>query len=151
MIKTYLNLIRVHQWYKNVVVFFALFFSGNVFNPHLLLLSILGFFSLSCISSVGYLVNDFMDVKQDRLHPEKRNRPLASGKISNTQALLLGFILLVGGLSLGYFINVAFLYSVLALFLLMQIYTFFLKHIVFADVLTIATLFVIRAISGAFA
>jgi len=147
--KNYLKLVRPHQWYKNLVVFLAIFFSGNMFNFEPVVITILALISLICVSSANYVINDLIDYKKDRLHPEKKNRPLASGKISRISAVFLAIILLAVGLLLSMVLGNLFFYAVLSLFILTQLYSFFLKKIIFADVLTIASLFVIRAIAGA--
>ncbi|HLD72109.1 MAG TPA: decaprenyl-phosphate phosphoribosyltransferase [Candidatus Nanoarchaeia archaeon] len=147
----WLSLIRVRQWYKNLVVFLALFFSGNLFNLSDLYLTVIAFFSLAFISSTGYIVNDLVDTEKDKLNPEKISRPLASGKIGKMSAGLLGMLLLGLGLILAFKINPTFLYIIILFFVLELLYTFFLKSILIADILTISTLFVVRAISGAFA
>ncbi len=149
--KEWFSLIRVRQWYKNLVVFLALFFSGNLFNLSDLYLTIIAFFSLAFVSSTGYIVNDLVDAEKDKLNPEKRSRPLASGKIGKIQAGLLGMFLLGLGLILAFKISSTFLYLTILFFILELLYTFFLKNILIADILTISTLFVVRAISGAFA
>lgn len=146
---SYLQLIRVRQWYKNLVVFLAIFFSGNLLDLNLLYLSVVAFFSLSFISSANYIINDLVDLKRDRLHPEKRLRPLASGKVKKFAAVILASALFIVGLGLAS-VNIYFLYFVILLIMLSQFYNFFLKNVVFADILTIAALFVVRAISGAF-
>ncbi len=152
-----IDLMRVRQWYKNLVVFLALFFSGNLFDWQLFLLVLLGFVIVCLTSSAGYVINDIIDLERDRAHPEKRNRPLASGKISNGGALILTFILLIGAAFMMRILPVLFLpvvplffiYTVVVLFLLTLFYSSILKNIIFADVLTISTLFVLRAIAGA--
>jgi len=149
MFTKYVQLIRVRQWYKNLLVFLAIFFSGNLLNISNIYLTILAFFSLSFISSVGYIINDFADLKKDKLHPEKKNRPLAASTVKKPAAIILAILLFIVSICLAFSLGEFFLYSVLALFVLTQIYTFFLKRIIFADILTIASLFVIRAISGA--
>ena len=148
-IKELLHLLRVHQWYKNLVVFLALFFSGNVLNLDLLLTSILAFVSLCLISGANYIINDLADLRKDRLQAEKRVRPLASGKVSTATGIIVALLCLGGGLVIAYNIGIQFLVAALLLFTLSQLYTFYLKNIVFADILAIATLFVIRAIAGA--
>lgn len=150
-ISGYLQLIRIRQWYKNLVVFLALFFSGNLFNLPLVYLSIMAFFSLALVSSANYIINDLVDLKRDALHLEKKFRPLASGKIKKNTAILLAAILLCFGLLIAINLTSTFIYLVLLLILISQAYNFFLKNLVFADILTIATLFVIRAIAGAVA
>lgn len=147
----YLNLIRIQQWYKNLVVFLALFFSGNLFNDELFFTTIIAFFSVSFISSAGYIINDIVDAKSDRLHPEKRHRPFASGRISLYQALFITSILLFSSVLLAILIHTLFLFVLGSIFGLMLLYTFFLKNIPLADILTVSSLFVLRAIAGAVA
>ncbi len=149
--KTYIKLIRVHQWYKNLVVFLALFFSGNLLNVLLMREAAIAFLSFSLISSAGYVINDLKDLAEDKKHPERKLRPLASGQIRKWVAALMIVLLLMGGGLLVFSLGQEFL-LVSGLFLgLSLLYTFILKRIIFGDVLTIATLFVIRAIAGAVA
>ena len=89
----YFKLFRVNQWYKNIVIFIPLFFSLQLFNKDLFLNTLIGFFSLCFISSSGYIINDFSDIKKDKHHPEKKNRPLVSKKIKIPVALILSMIL----------------------------------------------------------
>ena len=140
---------RVRQWYKNLVIFLAIFFSGNLLQLQSIYLSLLGFVALCLISSGNYIFNDLADIEKDKKHPEKKHRALAAGKIEPTPAVLLALFLLLLGLSLSVWLGKFFLTTVIALILLTKIYTYFLKKIVFADILTIASLFVLRAISGA--
>jgi 4-hydroxybenzoate polyprenyltransferase len=149
--KELLSLIRIRQWYKNLVVFLAIFFSGNLLNGNDIYLTIIAFFSLSFVSSSYYIINDLVDLKKDKFNPEKKNRPLVKGSIKRPTALILMAILFILGLLFAVSINEIFLYFVILLFVVGLVYTFLLKNIVFADILAIATLFVIRAISGAFA
>ena len=99
------QLIRVNQWYKNLVVFLALIFSGNLFNPHLFTATILGFVAVSFVASAGYIINDIVDSKHDLFHPEKRNRPIASGRIGTSTAGALSLIFLVAGVIIGLFLS----------------------------------------------
>ncbi|MBT4651131.1 decaprenyl-phosphate phosphoribosyltransferase [Candidatus Woesearchaeota archaeon] len=149
-LKHFLNLIRVRQWYKNLVIFLALFFSGNLFHLKPLTFSILGFISLCLISSTNYIINDLVDLKKDQLHPEKKLRPLANNTISKETAIISAIIFFLISVTLAAALNINFLYLVLAILILSQIYTFYLKHILFGDILAIASLFVLRAISGAY-
>lgn len=150
-LKDYLQLIRLHQWYKNLVVFLAIFFAGKFFDFNDLYLTIIAFFSLAFISSAGYIFNDLMDLKKDRLHPEKKLRPLAAKKISIGAAIPLGIILLLVGIGLAFILGLNFLYLALAMLIIAIVYTVLLKKILLADVLTISFLFVLRAIAGAIA
>src|ERR1041385_6595164 len=87
--KSWIQLIRPHQWYKNLLVFLALIFSGNLGRTSFIESSIIAFASFCAISSATYILNDFADRKADRLNPEKKNRPLAAGTISNLEAIFL--------------------------------------------------------------
>ncbi len=150
-IKNILTLLRPYQWYKNTVVFLAIFFSGNLFDFIQIKTVLVAFVSLALISSSGYIINDIFDRKKDRLHPEKRKRPIAAGIISVQQASITSSLVLIISLLLASLINLEFMLLASSVFLLTLIYTLFLKKIVIADVLTIAILFVIRAIAGAVA
>ncbi len=149
-IKDYVNLMRVRQWYKNLIVFLALIFAEKLFHTNLFLLTIVAFFSLSFVSSSGYIINDIIDRNKDALHPEKKSRPIASGKVKIPQAIIFFLALLVVGLIIAYILSPPFFIAVSSLFILTQIYSLYLKHILFADILTISTLFVIRALSGTY-
>ena len=91
--KNFLKLIRVKHYLKNILVFLPLFFSGNVLNTKLLLLTFISFLVFSFSSSIVYIINDISDIENDRKHPIKKNRPLASGKISIKTAYIIIFIL----------------------------------------------------------
>jgi len=142
---------RPVQWYKNLLVFLALVFSGSLFNLLAVENAVIAFFSLCAISSATYLLNDIADKDRDRLNPEKYTRPIASGKLSERVAVVVVLALCAAGFGLAAQLPVPFLYIVLALFSLSQIYTVWLKHEPYADVLTISTNFVLRAVGGAFA
>lgn len=150
MKNTYAQLLRVHQWYKNLVIFLPLLFSGMLLDYSASLYTLLGFASLCLASSAGYIINDIVDRKADKENPEKKTRPIASGLISVRFAFFSAIILLLASLCLAFVISELFFFSVLALFILTLIYTLWLKNIVFADILAIATNFVIRAVSGVF-
>lgn len=146
--KDYLNLFRARQWYKNLVIFLAIIFGGKLLDIQSWEILILGFISLCIISSSNYIINDIIDFRKDRLHPEKKNRPLAAGKISLVNAFFCFLILLTGGFYLAYLLSVNFFLLALALFFLNQVYSFTLKNEPFADLISISTNFVIRAVSG---
>lgn len=148
--KDYFNLLRPYQWYKNLLIFLVIVFSGNLFDINLLLLTILGFVSLIMISSVNYIINDIIDIKKDKYHPEKALRPLASGKIRIWQAVIIASILFIGSILIAYLLADFFLYSILFLFGFTQLYSFVLKKEAYADVLAISINFIVRASVGAF-
>jgi len=146
----FIKLLRPNQWYKNLLVFLAIFFSGNFLNLENIYLVFLGFISLIAISSANYIINDLVDIRKDKLHPEKFLRPLASGKVKIWQAVVLGIVLIGVSLFIASKLHPYFLYSVLFLFGFTQLYSFLLKKEAFADVLAISINFVVRASAGAF-
>jgi len=151
MITALWRLMRPKQWYKNLLVFLPIFFVGGLFNREYLYLSLGGLFSLCLLSSGNYIINDLIDLKKDQLHPEKKSRPLASGAVGKVSALFLAVILILASVVIGYFLSYWFLAILIFMFLLTLAYTFWLKNILFADILTISALFVLRAVAGALA
>ena len=101
-----LELLRIKQWYKNLVVFLALFFSANIFNVSMLKLSGLTFIAFCFVSSSGYIINDVMDRKKDREHLEKKRRLIASGRIGVGLALLVSLGLFIGGLIISFNVDI---------------------------------------------
>lgn len=154
----YLKLIRVEQWVKNLFVFVPLFFSGNITNIDLFLKSIFAFIVFSLTASSVYIINDYMDIDSDKKHPEKCNRPLASGAISKSSAAILFVSLLVfSGLIIlfgQYYFEENyrnFGIIIAAYFVMNLLYTFKLKHVAIIDVTIIAIGFVFRVLAGGFA
>ncbi len=145
-----IKLLRPQQWYKNLLVFLPLFFAQQFTNIDNIVLVVLGFVSLCLISSTNYIINDLVDIKNDRVHPEKRKRPIASGKVGKGLAIFLAFALGIVSLVLAYNLGILFFGAVIFLFLFTQLYSFVLKHEVFADIIAISINFVVRASSGAF-
>ena len=148
--KGYLRLMRVHQWLKNLFIAAPLFFSGKPLDPSLSWWVLCqGLLAFSLLSSSVYIINDYRDVEQDRRHPQKRERPLASGAISTTNALKLLLTLLV----LTSIISLGLPWSALALLLLYLLinlaYSFYLQHLPIADIAIIAFGFLIRIVFGA--
>jgi len=146
----YLKLVRVHQWYKNLVIFLPLFFVGELLEISMLGKICIGLIALCLISSVNYIVNDIIDIKRDRAHPEKSSRPLAAKKITIPEAVLLAIILLALSIYIAYTLSTLFLISVIFLFMLTLLYSLWLKNETILDVIIIAVNFVVRAVSGAF-
>jgi len=144
-------MLRIHQWYKNLIIFIGIIFSGNLINIPYIVLVVMGFVVLCLFSGVTYIINDIFDIERDRKHPEKRNRPLASGRLSVKSALGFGLILFIIGFFLAYNINTLFLIGSLVFVGLGIIYSLFLKHIFLVDAMVVGVNFVIRAVLGAFA
>lgn len=146
----YLRLIRVKQYIKNLLVFSALLFSGQLTMLNKLRDCLIGFAVFCLISSVVYIVNDIKDKDKDRLHPHKCNRPIASNKISVRNAVITAIIclLLAGGLFCFIFDVRALL--LVALYVVINIlYSFGLKNVPLLDVSILVAGFLIRVIYGA--
>ncbi len=145
-----LRQIRASHWIKNLAVFLPVFFAGQIFqifsDGEMLNLLIL-FVAFCLASSTVYIINDLVDLPFDRKHPEKSKRPLASGKIAKTTALLIGAVSLTLAICLSILIGFAGL-LVAGYFLLNLAYTFFLKKISIVDAACIAIGFVIRVLAG---
>lgn len=144
-----LKLIRPKQWAKNLIVFAPALFSGKIFEPATLSAASLCFVAFCMCASAVYVVNDVLDCKSDRLHPKKKNRPVASGKISVPLALSLGVICAAIALSIGFLVRPTVDVFLLVYFVLMMFYALVLKHYVLLDVFAIAAGFVLRAAAGA--
>ncbi len=143
-----LKTMRPKQWTKNGVIFAALVFDQKIFNIPYLLLSIGGFLLFCLISGVVYIINDLVDLENDRQHPRKRLRPLAAGEISPRTALIAA--ILIGTISMGLAIWInGYFAALLGLYLILQLtYSFYLKNMVLIDVLTLTLGFVIRVGAG---
>jgi 4-hydroxybenzoate polyprenyltransferase len=153
-----LQAMRPKQWTKNLFVFAALLFADRFpTGPNqpekwtALSLACFAFILFCLISSSIYLMNDAADRESDRHHPEKRHRPIASGRLSLPVAVAASLLLGWGGVAAGFVVNVKFGLICLGYYLLQVAYTFALKHIVIIDVFAIAAGFVFRAVAGAFA
>jgi 4-hydroxybenzoate polyprenyltransferase len=144
-----LQLLRVNQWYKNLVIFLAVFFSGNFFNLDMLYSTVLGFFALCLISSSNYIINDIADIEKDRKHPEKKSRMIASKRISVKGALVIAIFLLLVSFIIAFYLSIGFMFVLLFLLIFTTLYTFLLKKIAFFDLIIISINFVLRAIAGA--
>jgi len=148
---TILRALRAYQWTKNLLIFAPLVFAEQLSHVDQVFRSIVAFACFCAASSATYLLNDVHDREQDSLHPEKRNRPIASGALPVPAALLIAAVLLAAGALVAYYLAPAFMLALLCYLILTTAYTFKLKHVIIVDVLTIAIGFVIRAMAGALA
>jgi 4-hydroxybenzoate polyprenyltransferase len=144
----FISLFRVKQWYKNIIIFFGIVFGLELLSPENFFVSVLGFISLCLITSSVYIRNDILDFELDKLHPEKRTRPVPSGKITIRDANIIFFTILSLGLVLSFYLDIWFAILMVALFVNTEIYSRITKNIVFLDVFEIGINFVIRAVSG---
>lgn len=146
--KNILLLIRPHQWIKNFFLFAPLFFSFSFVSEKVIVVC-LGFLLFSLAASSIYVLNDYHDIEEDKAHPTKRNRPLASGKVSKSSAKVLIFGLMSLSLFGSLMLSFEFMIVVLLYIVLNIAYTFKLKHISILDISIIAVGFVLRIYAGA--
>jgi 4-hydroxybenzoate polyprenyltransferase len=140
--------VRPAQWTKNLFVFAALIFAQEFFNLQLLLKTAGAFFAFCVVSGAFYIFNDLHDREEDRAHPKKSRRPIASGEILPGEALVLFFLLAALGLAGAFFLGRNFFLAVGIYFLLQLAYSLRLKQVVILDIFVIAAGFVIRVVAG---
>lgn len=144
-------LARPYQWVKNLVVFGALIFAREFTKTDQIVNSVIAFGIFCLLSSAVYVINDLVDRNSDRLHPLKRSRPLASGAVSVSTAILLAAGLMAIGVGAAFLLPSSFLLTAIVFLLLNILYSLYLKRIVIVDVMSIAISFVLRASAGAYA
>ncbi len=145
--KNMLILLRPHQYIKNLFIFAPLLFAFE-FNTQLFYAAGITFILFSVLASSVYVLNDLMDINEDKQHPTKKNRPLASGKISTKTATMLFFIMSGASLGISFFLNKELFAILLFYFILNILYSLKLKHIAIVDIFIISTGFVLRLFAG---
>lgn len=143
------DLLRVKQWTKNLLIYAALVFTSNLFNPIYFRSVTIGFFLLCFAASSLYIFNDLADYESDRLHPQKKNRPIAANKINKIFAAILAILLMSFSLIGAYLLNFNLFILIICYLTMTTLYTLFLKHVVIVDVFILSIGFVLRAIAGA--
>lgn len=139
---------RVHQWVKNTFIFAPMIFSLRFLQVDYIKKSLLAFFLFSLVAGSIYIFNDCFDKKKDRLHPDKRNRPIASGALRIPTALGGAFVILAVSLIAIFKFNRNFFIIAVVYILMNILYSYFLKNIVILDVMVIAVGFVLRVKIG---
>lgn len=150
--KSIIKMMRPKHWIKNLLIFIPLFFSLNLSCSKIITL-VIGFLSFSMLASSIYIINDIFDVESDRLHPEKKKRPIASGEISIKKALIISIILIVLSFAINSLISTKIILTniLLGLYLILNIlYSKSLKNIPVIDIFILASGFIIRIFYGGF-
>ena len=144
---------RPIHWIKNFSLFASIFLIGEIFNPIELINVIWGFVAFCLATSATYLVNDIVDLKNDRLHPTKKLRPIASGELTVPMALIEAVILTFSAILVTLIspLNTLFSFLIVTYLVMQFIYSLILKNIPIVDILVIATGFVLRVYAGAVA
>lgn len=151
MLRPYLKLVRPSQWIKNGFVFMPLIFSGHLFIARDLLRTVEMFAAFCIAASATYIINDYMDIEQDRVHPRKRNRPLARGDVSAHTALVIAAVLVMGLFAGAFFLGIpkGAMLAVAGYLVLQLAYSKYLKHVVIIDVFALSAGFLLRVAAGA--
>jgi len=148
MLAALLKTMRPRQWAKNVFVLAALVFDKQLLIPESFLRTLAGFLLFCLVSSSVYIFNDLADIEADRQHPDKRKRPIPSGKLPLAVAWVAGILLFGMSLASGWLLSPAFAVVIGAYFLINVAYSKWLKHILILDVLILAAGFVLRVDAG---
>lgn len=146
-----IRVMRPLQWIKNATCFAGLLFSGKIVAPGSALDAATGFWSFCFASSAVYIFNDIVDRHKDRLNPRTANRPIASGQLSPAVALLCAVFLAMGAGVLAKALGTSCLLVLVSYFVLNLLYSYRLKHVAIADVMCIASGFVLRVLFGVYA
>jgi len=143
-----IKLMRPHQYIKNLFIFLPLFFAMKITDLPLLANATIAFIAFSLTASAVYTLNDYHDIEEDKLHPKKKSRPLASGAISKSQAIVIMAVLAIAGFALMATLSLKAV-GILAVYFIMNIaYSFYFKHVAILDVVIIAIGFVLRLFIG---
>lgn len=148
MLKNLLKSFRIKHWVKNGFLFAGLIFDKQLFNLTPLLHTIIGFVLFNLLTSSVYLINDVFDIEVDRQHPEKKDRPIAAGSISQRTAITTAMILIASVAVGSYFLSINFFLICLGYLFTNLLYSKWLKHIPILDVFIIALGFVLRVAAG---
>ncbi len=144
--------LRPPEWIKNLLVYAGVLFSGRFDEADALVDATLAFLAFCAIASAGYLLNDLRDREHDRRHVEKRHRPIASGTVSPETATITAVLLTILALGLGFATGRPEVAGLVALYgVITTAYSLVLKRLVIIDVMTIASLFILRVVAGAVA
>lgn len=145
---SWIALMRPKQWIKNVVVLAGVVFAGRLDDPKFVLATLSAFVVFCALSSGIYVFNDLIDVEKDRLHPEKRTRPIAAGSVGKGAALMLSALLWVAGLTAAWQLGPRFTTAAAMFVGINVLYSLWFKRMVIIDVMTISVSFMLRAIGG---
>ena len=152
MTVAHIKAFRPYQWVKNVFVLVFLVFFGYLFlKPSTMFASVMAFFAFSLCASGIYLINDTVDFERDQSHPKKRLRPIASGAVQRSTALMISVLCLSVGVFLGSILNNATMFTLMAYVIMNIAYSLGLKHLFLIDLFFIAFGFILRVAVGAFA
>ena len=143
-----IKLIRIEHWVKNLFLFIPAFFAARLSEPLIIEHALLGFLAFSMVASSVYVLNDIVDAPNDRNHPDKCRRPIASGAISQQQGIVILGLLLLPGIVISALLSQGMLIYASIYFLINVAYSFSLKHIAIVDISIIGVGFLLRVFAG---
>jgi 4-hydroxybenzoate polyprenyltransferase len=146
-----LRAMRCYQWVKNLLVFVPAITSHTIFEAPVAGKAALAFVSFGFCASAAYILNDLLDLEEDRRHPTNKKRPFASGRMSIGSGALLGIVCLAAGAAIASFVSRSFVAALMAYLVLTSFYSFYLKRILVLDVLILALLYAMRVVAGSLA
>lgn len=147
-IYNFLNLIRFHQWLKNLLIFVPLLLSSQKFEYQSLINLIVAFVLFSLCASGMYILNDIKDLQSDKLHPHNKKRAIAAGKIKPSFAIIVSLLLLISSLSIASFQGLGIFNALLTYALLNILYTLFLKKLFLLDCVFLSIFYSLRMVAG---
>ena len=142
--KACLKLLRPHQYVKNLLIFFPIFFDLKIRDFNLLKYAVIAFVSFCLAASTIYIFNDIRDVEKDREHPKKCRRPIASGAVSVKKAWMIDAVILLLSLAAAYFAGLKMMAIIAAYLVINLFYSLGMKNIAILDVFSISTGFLLR-------
>ncbi len=142
------SLLRIHQWFKNILIFAVPFFAGQLLQIKILTATLVAFVSFSLAASAMYIFNDLMDVDLDRQHPSKRNRLMAQGKVTRREGAKLALSLIVPSLLLALLLPRRFLLILLSYIAISGTYSLGLKRVTLLDIFLVAIGYLLRVMAG---
>ncbi|WP_454192643.1 decaprenyl-phosphate phosphoribosyltransferase [Paenibacillus sp. Marseille-Q7038] len=140
--------LRIKQWTKNVLIFSVLIFSLDHFSMLNFVNTVIGFILFCFVSGSVYILNDYVDIEADKIHPTKKNRPMASGELNPKFTILFGIVLLTLSIVMSLFLSYLFTIVLVTYFIINVLYSLKLKEVVIIDIMIIAAGFVLRALAG---
>jgi decaprenyl-phosphate phosphoribosyltransferase len=146
--RPFIKLMRIKEWMKNSFLFLPAFFAGDIFNVADLVKLASGALAFSFVASSIYIINDYNDRDVDRIHPKKKDRPIASGAVKPSSALAFMAVLAIIGFSIAFFINELFFGILMGYFIMNLLYSSGLKNVPILDLFIVALGFIFRTYSG---
>jgi 4-hydroxybenzoate polyprenyltransferase len=150
-ISAYARLLRIRQYYKNLLVLAPLIFAGVLIVPEQFTNAFLAFIAFCLLSSLFYIFNDIRDIEKDRNHPVKKMRPLVTGEIRRNSALIVSVFLIILLIPIFFLLPLNFFFVAISYGVLTILYTLFLKQFVIIDVFTLGVGFILRVLAGSVA